>query len=301
MHIKPAPSALSLRAPYPSPAPARPVAAGVLVLAAGLVALAVAPAARSQPIGDWYGTMSSFGGVRQAHIIGGVFGMSAAVFQSEAALAVAGDVRTMGFYTNGGGALYSLAGNPLGPTYTHPASVGRTSDGTTDGAWNYTVDLDTGNVYQLDRSWQSPTLMFNVGPSSQGGITYDCIAGTLWVADRVGTAGAVTEYTLGGTPLGSAVFAGSGFLNDLSMDTDGTFWAATKFAWGGALVHYDPLGNDLGLFAIDLGAESIQGAEIRCVPAPAGAALLGLGALGALGRRRRAGPCHHRTASHGPA
>jgi hypothetical protein len=283
MHLNPAPSTRSPRAP--SRSPTRPVATAVLVLAAGL--LAVTPEARAQPIGDWYGTMSNFGGARKAHIIGGVFGMSAAVFQFEGPIAVAGDVRTMGFYANGGGALYSLAGNPLGPTYTHPASLGHASDGTTDGAWNYTVDRNTGNVYQLDRSWQSPTLMFNVGPSSQGGITYDCLAGTLWVAGEFGTAGAVTEYTLGGTPLSSAVFTNSGYVNDLAMDTDGTFWAAAGFASGTVLVHYDRFGSNLGQFAIDLGADDIRGAEIRCVPAPAGAALLGLGALGALGRRRR--------------
>ena len=295
MHIEPAPSTLGLRAPYRSPAPARPVAAGVLVLAAGLVALAVAPAARSQPIGDWYGTMSNFGGARKAHIIGGVFGISGAVAQYEAPIAVAGDVRTMGFYSNTSGALYNLAGNPLGPTYTHPASLGRTSDGTTDGAWNYTVELDTGDVYRLDRSWQSPTYMFNVGDLSQGGITYDCATDTLWVANEGGCGGAghcwitgaVTNYTMTGTPISSTVFGGSGGLNDLAIDVDGSCWAATKFASGGALVHYDSIGNNLGLFAIDLGDDSIRGADIRCVPSPASAAVLGLGALGVLGGWRR--------------
>lgn len=260
-----------------------------------LVALAAAPAAHAQPLGDWYGTMSNFNGARNAHIINGVFGISAAVTQAEGPIAVAGDVRTMGLWPTTGGALYDLSGAPMGPTYTHPASLGFTFDGTTDGVWNYTVETETGNVYRLDRAWQNPSFMFNVGVSSQGGIAYDCSTQTLWVANeggctaggQCGITGSVTNYTLSGVPLSSAVFANSGLLNDLAIDIDGTFWAHATFAWGDELVHYDANGSNLGSFAINLGGDTIRGAEIGCIPSPAAAAVLGFGVgVGAFRRRR---------------
>jgi hypothetical protein len=277
MHTKFAPCTLSIRAQHHGPAPARPGAASVLVLAAGLVVLAAAPAALAQPIGDWYGTMSNFSGARQAHVIGGVFGISAAVTQAEAPIAVAGDVRTMGAWSTTGGALYNLAGTPQGPTYTHPASIpGFTFDGTTDGTWNYTVDTNTGNVYRLDRAWANPTYLFSAGRRSQGGIAYDCRTRTIWVANEggctpsgdCGVTGAMTNYTLGGTPLGSAVLANSGQMNDLAIDVDGTFWVHTTYAHGDELVHYNALGQGIGSFAINLGGDTIRGAEIGCTASP---------------------------------
>ena len=178
---------------------------------------------------------------------------------------------------------YNLIGQSLGPTYTHPLNLGDTFDGTTDGNWNYTVEVHTGDVYRLDRTWQNPVFLFNVGSSSQGGIAYDCATGTLWVANeggcqgsgQCGVSGLATNYTLSGTPLGSAIFSpGSALLNDLAIDVDGTFWTHVTFASGDQLVHYDRNGNSLPSFAMNLGGDTIRGAEIGCVPEPAGGTVL---------------------------
>ena len=248
-------------------------------LVIGVAALALASAAEAQaPLGNWYGTMSNFAGPRQARVVGGAFFISPAMFHAEGAIAVHGDIRTMGYYTNTSGAGYGLNQAPLGPIYTHPSSIGNTSDGTTDGTYNYTVDVLNGNVYRTDRDWQNPTFLFNVGPTSQGGITYDCATDTLWVAGeggcqpsgQCGTTGSVGNYTLSGAPLSATVFAGSGGLNDLAIDIDGTFWAHATYAWGDELVHYAPSGGRLGSFPINLGGDTISGAEIAggCAPPP---------------------------------
>ena len=260
---------------------------------AGAAVLAVAAVAQGQPIGTWYGTMSNYNGPRQARVAAGVLAITASVTQAEGPIAVWGDVRTMGIWTNTVGAQYNLAHAPLGPTYTHPGSLGFTWDGTTDGQWNYTVEANTGDVYRLDRNWQSPTYMFNVGVSSQGGITYDCATGTLWVANEGGCGGsgqcvitgAVTNYTMNGTPISSTVFGGSGLLNDLAIDVDGTFWAHATYAWGDELVHYGANGSGLGSYSINLGGDTIRSGEIATCPSPAGAALLAIGGL--FGARRR--------------
>lgn len=264
---------------------------GLCSIALGIAIALCVSRAQAQPLGDWYGTMSNFGGPRQASIIGGALSISPATAHYESPIAVFGDVRTMGFYPTTTGAQYDLAGTALGPTYTHPANLQSTFDGTTDGTWNYTVEVKTGNVYQLDRDWQNPTFMFNVGPSSQGGIAYDCATNSLWVANEgscfgagtFGITGSVTNYTMNGSPLSSTIFGSSGLLNDLAMDIDGTFWADG----GNALFHYDSLGNSLGAYPVNWGGDSIRGAEIACiVPEPNSLSCLGLISMGCIWRNR---------------
>ncbi len=110
--------------------------------------------------------------------------------------------------------------------------------------------------------------MFNVGVSSQGGITYDCRTGTLWVANEggcrpsgeCGVTGSVTNYTLSGTALSSTFFGGSGALNDLTIDHDGTFWAHGNSASGAELMNYDSTGAFINSFSFILGADTIFGA-----------------------------------------
>lgn len=259
-------------------------------LAAGAV-LALSPIASAQPLGAWYGTMSNFAGGRQARLVSGVLTITPSITQAEGPIAVAGDVRTMGLWPNTAGARYDLNHAPLGPTYTHPAALDFTFDGTTDGTWNYTVEVNTGDVYRLDRDWQNPAFLFNVGVTSQGGITYDCRTNSLWVANeggcspsgQCGVSGSATNYSLNGSPIGSAVFAaGSALLNDLAIDVDGTFWAHA----GTDLYHYDATGLPMGTYPIALGADTIRGAEIQCIPAPAGVAVLAACAA-ARARRRR--------------
>jgi hypothetical protein len=282
------------RTEYPrcaAPRPRRPAAGAIRIVA---WAITIASSAHAQPLGDWYGTMSNFAGPRQAHIINGVLSITPAVYDYESPIAVWHDVRTMGYFTGTDGAKYDLAGFPLGPTYTHPASLGDTYDGATDGTRNYTVEVGTGDVYSLDRNWQNPVFMFNVGHSSQGGIAYDCMTGTLWVANeggcdasgQCGISGSVTNYKLDGTPISSTVFAaGSALLNDLAIDIDGTFWAHA-----GPLYQYDSSGTVLSTFSMNLGGDFIRGAEISCIPSPAGIALLSLAALaGTRGRARKPG------------
>lgn len=251
-----------------------------LTLASLLLGAAVVT--QAQPIGNWYGTMSNFNGPRQARIVGGVMSISAASAQFEAPIAVWGDVRTTGFFSNGSGALYDGSGNMLGPTYTHPSNIGNTFDGTTDGLFNYTVELNTGTVYRTDRDWQNPVPLFGLGTTSQGGITWDASSNTLWVAQG-GNAGLLGQYTMAGALVSSTMLSGTGALNDLAMDVDGTLWTH-----GNALEHFSTTGTHLGSFAMNLNGDTIRGGEIGAVPEPGSMLALASGVAALLARRRRA-------------
>jgi len=226
--------------------------------------------------------MSNFSGPRIARVSGGVLTISPAQFQFEGPIAVCGDVRTMGFFTNTQGVLYDLSPTFLGTVYTHPSVIGNTFDGTTDGTYNYTVETLTGNVYRLDRDWTNPVFLFNVDRTSQGGITYDCATNTLWVATeggchaagQTGVSGAVSNYSMTGTKLSSTCLCGtSAALNNLAIDVDGTLWTHR----GTHLWHYNSGGTLLNTYPASFGGDSPRGGEIESccqstlVTCPAGA------------------------------
>jgi hypothetical protein len=168
------------------------------------------------------------------------------------------------------GTAYSFAGHP-----------GLTYDGTTDGQFNYTVDRSTGNVFRLDRQWQSPSLLCSVGANARGGIAYNRLTSSLFVE---GQAGMTHEYALSGTLIASHFFNWS--FGNLAADVDGTLWGHA----GTTLHHLSSTGAYLGSFGVDLGNSNdyIFGAEINAVPEPSTLGLLGLGAAGLIRRRRTA-------------
>ncbi len=235
----------------------------------------------AQPIGDWYGTVSNFNGDRLAKVSGGVLSFGAAAHAYEGPIAVAGDVRTINFYPTSQGSKYDLALNYLGTNYAFASLPGRAYDGTTDGSWNYTVDVFDGHVYRLDRDWLSPVLMFSLGGAVSGGITYNSLNGTLLIAGPTGS-GMVGEYMMNGLQIGGGYY-GLGAITNLAYDVDGTVWSHS----GSSLQHFTTGGTGLGSYAAPLGSNDyILGAEINSVPEPATLAALGAGLFGLIARRR---------------
>src|SRR4029079_12593346 len=77
-------------------------------------------------------------------------------------IAVYGDVRTDGYSTTDTGSRYDLAANPLvGGPYVNTIALSQLHDGTSDGSYNYSVNYTTGDVFQFDRNWASPVVLFN--------------------------------------------------------------------------------------------------------------------------------------------
>jgi hypothetical protein len=147
----------------------------------------------------------------------------------EAAVAVAGTVRTVGFFaSSGSGHEYTLAGVPTGNSYSNTLGE-QLLDGTTNGVFNYSILWDdTGNpandrVYRFNADWSSPQYLFTVQGSDFYGITYDAVNNSLWVSSR---SGQIQDYTLGGTLLSS--FGLPQRPNGLAIDPrDRTLWFNT--------------------------------------------------------------------------
>src|SRR5689334_3265118 len=71
-------------------------------------------------------------------------------------IAAFGDIRTYGYVPGMAGSRFNLAGAPLtGGPYTNNYG-NQMHDGTSDGAYNYSVDYITGDIIQFDRNWASP-------------------------------------------------------------------------------------------------------------------------------------------------
>src|SRR2546430_10837732 len=122
--------------------------------------------AEAGPISTWYLTAGDQGTNWM------IQGASASSFpqhhpenQGEYAVAVSGDVRTLGNGNTGSGlgSQYTLAGVYTGTDYAYPNTALRFYDGATDGTYNYSVDYGSGAVYRMDRDWSNPSLLFNTG------------------------------------------------------------------------------------------------------------------------------------------
>lgn len=198
-------------------------------------------------------------------------------------------VMTVGAYQNNG-AWYSPSG--VYQYTVNNANVIYNSqwlDGTTNGRNNYTVDFYNGNVYQTDTNFNNANALFNVGNGYTFiGITYDTKNGSLWLADRYGIPGRVTNYSLSGAP-GYYFDTGLSFISALAYEADNnTLWATTTMSCGGStcLYQYDTLGNLMTSFTIPVG-DNIIGGEISSVPEPGTLLLVGSGVLGLFGVVRR--------------
>jgi len=197
---------------------------------------------------------------------------------------------TVGAYQNNG-AFYDPFGN-----FVHSVNNANTIsgsqwlDGTTDGTHNYTVDFYNGNVYQSDTNFNNATVLFTAGnPYTFIGITYDFANGNLWLADRFGNPGRITEYTLAGTPL-FHFNTGISFISALAYEaSNNTLWVTSTQGCDDAetcLYQYDTNGALLQTFDIPV-TDNIIGGEIAPVPEPGTLLLMGSGILGLLGIARR--------------
>lgn len=141
-------------------------------------------------------------------------------------IAVYGDVRTMGYGDTDQGGKFDLAGNPLpGGPYTNNIANSQLHDGTSDGSYNYSVDYTTGNVLRFDRSWASPSTLFNATADIPGAgwITMNAADGSFWIS-QWGGPDLVAHFSSTGALLGSF---NSGILGSvgLALDpVDGTLW-----------------------------------------------------------------------------
>ena len=202
----------------------------------------------------------------------------------EYAIAVLGTIRTLGNGNQGGdvtesysGAEYQPDGTPTGVNFAYPLSTGGAFyDGATNGVNNFSVDYNTGAVYQFNLDWTNPVLLFAANALDIG-ITYDPVNQSLWIVPYSGTD--VRDYSLAGALLTS--FTASAPVYGLAMDyADNTLWADGH----GTLYQYSRTGASLSSFGDGL-AQNTLGAEFAFLDAsPAstpepGTAMLALGGL----------------------
>ncbi len=206
------------------------------------------------------------------------------------ALAVSGDVRTLGYYGVYSGNKFDLSGNPLvGGPYTLPNNGMEAFDGTSDGRYNYAVDYATGNVMQFDRDWLNPISLFSAaGQFEDLGLTMNVADGSFWVGDYL--TGVVSHVSHSGSFISSF---STGFplngLAGLAFDaSDGTLWAG-NFANAHNLYQYDLSGTLLQTDSYAVDGAQFYGMEFNqtAVPEPASLAVLVASAIGLMGRKKR--------------
>lgn len=201
-----------------------------------------------------------------------------AINQLNSPLAVVDTIRTYGYNSAYTGAEYKYDGTPTGATY--PWTGGGTFlDGGTDGVrYNYAVDWagGSGNVYQFDRNWANPKVLFNVSGGASG-LTYDLKNGTLWLNREQG--GAIEQYKLDGTLVSSFTPVGGrgGLAYEPASDT---LWRVRNGT--GILDQFDRTGTVLDSFTVSGMQGNYWGAEFA-VPEPA--SLLSLLVLSLVRRR----------------
>ncbi len=202
-------------------------------------------------------------------------------------IAVAGDIRTTSQRSSTPGAQYDLNGVYTGTNY--PGNWLGFFDGTTDGKSNYSVDWDTGDVWQFDRNWANGSVLFTLPGGSGGylGITYDPSNNSLWVSGW--NSGVIENRAMNGTILSSFATTFSD-ITCLGMEySTGTLWMGTQTAEGN-FYNYSTNGGFLGSVSYnDMTAVNTLGGEFNIVPEPCTLALFAIGAGSALlrGRRRR--------------
>ena len=194
---------------------------------------------------------------------------------------------TVGAYANPGGQYDSLGAQiqPLNNVW----NGGQWLDGTTDGKNNYAVDFYGDNgVYKTDTNFNNAQLLFNVG-SGVIGITYAPGNNSLWLADRYGIPGRITDYDMTGVPLFS-FDTGIQFISALAYDgANNSLWVTTTLGCGNGtcLYDYDLSGNLINSFSIPVSDNIIGGEITPGIPEPGTLLLLGTGTLGLLGAIRR--------------
>ncbi len=144
-------------------------------------------------------------------------------------IAAAGDIRTMGYTTGDIGSRFTLGGGTLvGGPYVNNIVNSQLHDGTSDGAFNYSIDFPTGNVLRFTNNWTSPSVMFSVTPATAGWITMNASDGSFWLT-QYGFSDLVEHRSAGGTLL-SSFNSGVNGTQGLALDPiDGTLWLGQGF------------------------------------------------------------------------
>ena len=201
--------------------------------------------------------------------------------------AAAGDIRTMGYSGGDAGSRFALTGGPLiGGPYANTIANSQLHDGTSDGAFNYSVNYTTGDVLQFDRNWASPTVLFNATSTLAGAgwITMNAADGSFWLS-QWGGPDRVEHRTHAGALISSF---NSGIMGSagLALDpADGTLWMSNgssvlfQFSQAGVLLQSASYSISGSLYGMEF--------ETTTSPTPASAFVL---ALAAAARRRRRTP-----------
>ncbi|MDB4890257.1 MAG: hypothetical protein JWL61_2112 [Gemmatimonadetes bacterium] len=213
------------------------------------------------------------------------------------AIAVGTDVRTIGQNLGSTGREYTLGGSVVGPIglNSYPNTTFR--DGTTDGTYNYSVDI-FGTVWRGELDWSNMMPLFSTGIPLTAGITYDWADHSIWVGELLGVLtnrpNTLFEYALNGTLMSSFTpnVGGQG-ITALAYDAvDQTLWFGNDASFD--LFQYSRTGTPLSTVAVS-GTNSFAffftGAEFQNTVTPEPASLMlmatGLLAIGVVGRRAR--------------
>jgi len=128
-----------------------------------------------------------------------------------------------------------------------------------NGDINYTLDAfsSQAQVYSTDLDWTNPVPMFQVSGADMVGITYDAIAGTLFVSDR----NEVFEYSLGGTLLSQFFHVGNRGCIAYESSTD-TLWYVPNIS-SAPLLQYSKDGTLLQSVVTPTRSGNVWGAEFQ--------------------------------------
>jgi PEP-CTERM motif len=254
-----------------------------LFLISGLALAGSIAQAQSGPGANYY--MTAGDQSQNWTALGGTATMGTQALGGEYNIAVSGDLRTTGNFNSNLGQQYNLSMISTGTTYA--GSWQGLYDGTTDGSRNYSIDYGSGDVLSYDRNWQGPTTLFNAGTGFGNylGITYDGTGG-LWISRW--NSDVVEHRSMTGSLL-SSFNTGFSSITCLAMNySDGTLWMGTQNTLG-KFFQFSTSGTNLqSVTYSNMANANTLGGEfnVNPVPEPASFAVLGLGALVLLRRRK---------------